>query len=139
MVSQLKTNLSYVSIVITKLFSYFSNALRNDLIHPNEYVRGSTLRFISKVKVAELLEPLVPSVTKNLEHRYSIHNFIFFFYFFFLKCLPFFFFSKRHSYVRRNAVLALQSVYTKTPQLCPDAPELVYDFLKNVFILDLYC
>lgn len=81
------------------------NALRNDLIHPNEFVRGATLRFICKVKVAELLEPLVPSIIKNLEHRYS--------------------------YVKQNAVLALKSVYLKTPQLCPDAPEIVYDYLKN--------
>jgi len=30
------------------------NALRNDLIHPNEYVRGSTLRFLTKLKEPEI-------------------------------------------------------------------------------------
>ncbi len=34
-----------------------SNAIRNDLQHPNEYIRGSTLRFLQKVKEPELLEP----------------------------------------------------------------------------------
>lgn len=38
------------------------NALRNDLNHPNEYVRGSMLRFLCKLKEPELLEPLVPSI-----------------------------------------------------------------------------
>jgi len=49
-----------------------SNALRNDLIHPNEYVRGSTLRYLCKLKEPELLEPLMPSVLANLEHRYAL-------------------------------------------------------------------
>ncbi|CAM9845933.1 unnamed protein product [Hapterophycus canaliculatus] len=55
------------------------NALRNDLNHPNEYVRGCTLRFLCKLREPELLEPLVPTVKLCLEHR--------------------------HSYVRRNAAL----------------------------------
>lgn len=38
------------------------NALRNDLQHPNEYVRGVTLRFLTRINEAEILEPLVPSV-----------------------------------------------------------------------------
>lgn len=38
------------------------NALRNDLNHANEYVRGSMLRFLCKLKEPELLEPLVPSI-----------------------------------------------------------------------------
>lgn len=42
------------------------NALRNDLQHPNEYVRGSTLRLLSKIKEPELLEPLIPSIRANL-------------------------------------------------------------------------
>jgi hypothetical protein len=32
-----------------------------DLQHPNEYIRGSTLRFLCKLREAELLEPLLPS------------------------------------------------------------------------------
>lgn len=38
------------------------NALRNDLQHPNEYVRGVTLRFLARIREAEILEPLLPSV-----------------------------------------------------------------------------
>lgn len=37
------------------------NAIRNDLQHPNEYIRGATLRFLQKVREPELLEPLIPS------------------------------------------------------------------------------
>jgi coatomer subunit beta len=44
------------------LFGCCSNALRSDLLHPNEYVRGSTLRFLCKLKEAEIFEPLVPSI-----------------------------------------------------------------------------
>jgi coatomer subunit beta len=39
-----------------------SNALRNDLLHPNEFIRGQTLRFLCKLKEADILEPLIPSV-----------------------------------------------------------------------------
>src|SRR5271156_1515830 len=38
----------------------YSNAIRNDLQHPNEYVCGMTLRFLSKLREPELLEPLLP-------------------------------------------------------------------------------
>lgn len=44
------------------------NALRNDLQHPNEYVRGVTLRFLTRIREAEILEPLVPSVRTCLVH-----------------------------------------------------------------------
>jgi hypothetical protein len=46
-----------------------SNALRNDLQHPNEYIRGATLRFLCKIKEADVLEPLVPSVRSCLVCR----------------------------------------------------------------------
>ncbi|KAG9220316.1 hypothetical protein CCMSSC00406_0006381 [Pleurotus cornucopiae] len=80
------------------------NAIRNDLQHPNEYIRGSTLRFLQKIsKDAELLEPLVPICRSCLEHR--------------------------HSYVRKNAVFAIYSIYREFENLIPDAPELVQTFL----------
>lgn len=81
------------------------NALRNDLIHPNEYIRGSTLRLVCKLKEPEVLEPLLPSVRSNLEHR--------------------------HSYVRKNAVLAVYSIFRNFDYLIPDAPELIFNFLLN--------
>ena len=79
------------------------DAYRKDLLHPNEYVRGSTLRylfmmhfatlngkhlysFLCKLREPELLEPLMPSILKCLEHR--------------------------HSYVRRNAILAIFTIYS---------------------------
>jgi hypothetical protein len=43
-----------------------SNALRNDLLHPNEFIRGNTLRYLCKLKEAEILEPLIPSVRQCL-------------------------------------------------------------------------
>ncbi|CAO3622895.1 unnamed protein product [Cunninghamella blakesleeana] len=84
-------------------FILVCNALRNDLQHPNEYIRGATLRFLCKIKEADVLEPLVPSVRSCLEHR--------------------------HSYVRKNAVFAIGSIYRHFDFLFPDAPEVIQQFL----------
>ena len=81
------------------------NMIRNELIHPNEYTRGAALRFCCKLNEAELLEPLVPAIRQCLEHR--------------------------HSYVRRNALLAILSVYRQFEFLVPDAPDLVAKFLDT--------
>jgi coatomer subunit beta len=59
--------------------------LRNNLQHPNEFIRGCTMRFLCRLTENELLEPLIPSIVANLEHR--------------------------HSFVRRNAVLAMDRIY----------------------------
>ncbi|KAI8057845.1 adaptin N terminal region-domain-containing protein [Syncephalis plumigaleata] len=98
------------------------NALRNDLQHPNEYIRASTLRFLCKLREAEILEPLVPTARACLEHR--------------------------HSYVRRNAAFAIYSIYKTAEHLIPDAPELMQTFLvaeadvnckRNAFIMLCNC
>lgn len=99
------------------------NAIRNDLQHPNEYIRGATLRFLQKIaKDAELLEPLIPSCRSCLEHR--------------------------HSYVRKNAVFAVYSIYRAFEHLIPDAPELIQTFLaaesdasckRNAFVFLANC
>lgn len=81
-----------------------SNGIRNDLLHPNEYIRGATLRFLCKIKDAELLEPLLSSARQCLEHR--------------------------HAYVRKNAVLAVSSIFQHSEHLIPDAPELILTFLQ---------
>ncbi|XP_017893314.1 coatomer subunit beta [Ceratina calcarata] len=81
------------------------DAYRKDLQHPNEFVRGSTLRFLCKLKEPELLEPLMPAITACLEHR--------------------------HSYVRRNAVLAIFTIYRNFEFLIPDAPELIAKYLEG--------
>ncbi|KAF8814026.1 coatomer protein [Phlegmacium glaucopus] len=99
------------------------NAIRNDLQHPNEYIRGASLRFLQKIaKDAELLEPLIPTCRSCLEHR--------------------------HSYVRKNAVFALYSIYREFENLIPDAPELIHTFLiaesdsackRNAFVFLAHC
>lgn len=81
------------------------NMIRNELVHPNEYTRGCALRFVCKIHDAEILEPLIPSIRQNLEHR--------------------------HSFVRRNAVLAVHTIFEKFEFLIPDAPELVEGFLTE--------
>lgn len=80
--------------------------LRNNLQHPNEYIRGVTLRFLCRVKEEEILDPLIPSILANLEHR--------------------------HSYVRRNAVLAVNNIY-KLPKgelMLADAPDTIEKLLR---------
>jgi coatomer subunit beta len=82
------------------------NALMNDLNHPNEYVRGSMLRFLCKVKDEEILGPLIPSIKVCLEHR--------------------------HPYVRKNAALAVFHAHRLFGEnLIPDGPELVETFINN--------
>ncbi|XP_073033410.1 coatomer subunit beta-1-like [Primulina eburnea] len=81
--------------------------LRNNLQHPNEYIRGVTLRFLCRLSEVEIFEPLIPSILSNLEHR--------------------------HPYVRRNAILAIMSIY-KLPQcehLLVDAPEMIEKVLSS--------
>ncbi|KGN58492.1 coatomer subunit beta-1 [Cucumis sativus] len=98
--------------------------LRNNLQHPNEYIRGVTLRFLCRLNETEIIEPLIPSILTNLEHR--------------------------HPFVRRNAVLAVMSVY-KLPQgeqLLDSAPEIIEKFLtseqdnsskRNAFLMLFNC
>lgn len=82
------------------------NSIRNDLQHPNEYIRGLTLKFLTKLKESELLEPLIPTVILCLEHR--------------------------HSYVRKNCIFAIASIYKLNPNLIPDAPTI----LTNLFVTE---
>lgn len=81
--------------------------LRNNLQHPNEFLRGVTLRFLCRIHEEDILEPLVPSILACLDHR--------------------------KAYVRRNAVLAVDSV-AKLPKgdvLIPDAAEVIDKFLRQ--------
>jgi len=79
--------------------------MKKNLVHPNEYVRGSTLRFLCKLSEAQILQSLIPSITSNLEHR--------------------------NSYVRKNAVLAVYHIQKKFPTLIPDAADLIEKILEN--------
>ncbi|KAF2967914.1 hypothetical protein GQX73_g5676 [Xylaria multiplex] len=81
------------------------NGIRNDLQHPNEYIRGNTLRFLCKLREPELIEPLLSSARSCLEHR--------------------------HAYVRKNAVFAIASIHQHSPSLIPDAADLIAAFLDG--------
>ncbi|KAF2018887.1 coatomer subunit beta [Aaosphaeria arxii CBS 175.79] len=81
------------------------NAIRFDLQAPNEYVRGNTLRFLCKLRDAELVEPLLQPARQCLTHR--------------------------HAYVRKNATFAIASIFTHLPELLPDAPDLLVTFLDD--------
>lgn len=87
------------------LTSPCSNGIRNDLQHPNEYIRGNTLRFLCKLREPELIEPLLSSARSCLEHR--------------------------HAYVRKTAVFAISSIFSHSPSLIPDASELITTFLEG--------
>jgi coatomer subunit beta len=47
------------------------DAYRKDLQHPNEFVRGCTLRFLCKLSEPELLEPLMPSIQATLSDKHQ--------------------------------------------------------------------
>lgn len=47
------------------------NSIRNDLLHPNEYIRGRTLRMLIRVMHIGILEPLKPSILENLKHSFA--------------------------------------------------------------------
>ena len=81
------------------------NALMNDLNHPNEFVRGSMLRFLCKVKDEEILGPIIPSIKACLQHR--------------------------HPYVRKNAAMAVYHAFRLHGEtLLPDGPELIDAFIN---------
>lgn len=78
------------------------NALRNDLLSPNEYIRGNMLRLLGKFKEYEILEPLIPTIIQNLDHR--------------------------HSYVRKNSILLLFFLYKNFNELIlPDIKNILYE------------
>ncbi|CCH57971.1 hypothetical protein TBLA_0A01710 [Henningerozyma blattae CBS 6284] len=79
------------------------NAIQHDLQHPNEYIRGNTLRFLTKLREPELLEQMVPSVLQCLEYR--------------------------HAYVRKYAILAVLSIFKVSDHLLPDAKDHIKNFL----------
>ncbi|KAF7458471.1 beta-COP [Cryptosporidium felis] len=99
------------------------NALRNDLQHPNEYIRGSTLRLLCNLRFIKLIQPLIESILENLQHR--------------------------HSYVRRNAVMCIYSILkTFGVDIIPNAVDEVEKLLliegdvstkRNAFLVLTFC
>lgn len=98
------------------------SALREDLQHPNEYVRGLTLRFLARVQEREILEQLCPIIINCLKDRVT--------------------------YVKRNAVVCVHQICVKYPELIPNGPELIEQFLfgesdtsckRHAFIMLFQC
>jgi coatomer subunit beta len=79
-----------------------SNQIRKDLEHPNEYVRGFTMKFVSTLGEEELVSNFYKLVKANLNHP--------------------------NSYVRRNAYYCLGSIYCKLDGY-KEVPELLYSAL----------
>jgi coatomer subunit beta len=82
------------------------NALRQDLLSPNEFIRGRTLRLISKIMVPDILENLINAINDNISHR--------------------------HFYVRRNALMCLYAIYQHFgPELLENSANDIYQQLLN--------
>ena len=79
------------------------NALRQDLLSPNEFIRGRTLRLVSKIH--DTLETLIHAISENLDHR--------------------------HFYVRRNALMCLYSIYQHYGSEFETATEDIQKLLLN--------
>lgn len=101
----MQVSFTYSSVSFFLVFR--SNKLREDLLHSNEYIRGSTLRLLCKVKFVKILEPLVEVIMQNLSHH--------------------------HSYVRRNAIMCIHSmVRSFGVELVPHAAEEIQKLLLVV-------
>lgn len=48
------------------------NSIRKDLLHSNEWVRGRTLRLVSRIMYRGVLEPLASAIIENLGKYYKI-------------------------------------------------------------------
>lgn len=83
------------------------NALRKDLDSPNEYIRGRTLRLVSKISVQQIVEDLIDAVISNLKHR--------------------------NSYVRRNAIMCIYAVYNNFGL---DVVENCIEDIENILITE---
>lgn len=78
-------------------------AFDKDLKHPNQYVCGSVLRTLSKTQEADVIRELVSSIEKCLDWS--------------------------HAYQRKNAVLAMARIYKNFPDMNPDTPRLIAEYL----------
>ena len=81
------------------------NLLLRDITHPNEYICGTTLRLLTRIRDGEIVESLVPAVCSALQHR--------------------------HAYVRRNAVWALCTIHQNWQHMVPNAADLVLKLLET--------
>lgn len=79
-----------------------SNQIRKDLEHPNEYVRGFAMRFVSTLDNQELVGNFYKPVKNNLSHP--------------------------NAYVRRNAYFCLGMLFSKI-DIYQEVPDLLYHAL----------
>ena len=82
------------------------NSLRNDLLSHNQYLRGRTLRLVSRIMHKGVIQPLSSAIVANLDHK--------------------------SSYVRRNAVVCLYQVFIHFgSDIIGDIDEEIEKLLKN--------
>lgn len=89
-------------------FLLVCNALRKDLTSHNEYVRGRSLRLVSKLPYFDLYESVKSAVFENLVHK--------------------------HPYVRKNALNCIMSIYRNFGS--DSFPNDIYDKLKEIIEKD---
>ena len=84
------------------------NGIRKDLDSPNEYIRGRTLRLLTKLPYKEILENVKAAVFENIKHT--------------------------HSYVRSNAIMCVLSFIDNFGvDIVPDS---LPDDLKDIILKD---
>ena len=93
---------------IKEEFILVCNTLRKDLDSPNEYIRGRTLRLLTKIPMPEILENLKSAVFENLSHN--------------------------HPYVRSNALMCTMAFINNFGSDC--VPDTMPNQLKEIIIKD---
>jgi len=93
---------------IKEEFILVCNTLRKDLDSPNEYIRGRTLRLLTKLPMPEILENLKSAVFENLNHN--------------------------HPYVKSNALMCTMSFINNFGSDC--VPDSMPDQLKDIILKD---
>lgn len=88
-------------------FILVCNSIRKDLTSPNEYVRGRTLKLVSKLPIPSLFESIRSCIFENLTHG--------------------------HSYVRKNALNCIVSMinFFGADSLPEDIPATLKDIIEN--------
>ena len=82
------------------------NSLRVDLLSHNEYLRGRTLRLISRIMHKGVIEPLSSAITENIVHK--------------------------SAYVRRNTVVCLYNIFCNFgSDIIGDIDEEIEEMLKT--------
>lgn len=87
-------------------FYLVNNHFRNDILHANEYIRGRTLRLLTRVMLKDVIMPLISSIVENLTYK--------------------------NVYVRRAAVTCLYHIFLNYgTEFLPDIDDTIYDLLVN--------